>query len=181
MHVEERSEHLAQPRPEYGHCTNAVCIVGRRALTRGVFLDRRAFLTSYDASQDPDNQSLAQLLASVVPVCAGINLEYYFSFVDNDRYGCGTKLPHNVTSLLGIMDGHASDLRTGLPWQMVEIHEPVRTLFVIETTPERLNKVIAGNAALTGLVNNRWIRMATIDPASGQVHVRRDTGFEPFD
>src|SRR5262245_69818 len=34
-HVEERSEHLAQPRPEYGHCTNAVCIVGRRSLTRG--------------------------------------------------------------------------------------------------------------------------------------------------
>src|SRR5262249_51685941 len=30
-HVEERSEHLAQPRPEYGHCTNAVCIVGRRS------------------------------------------------------------------------------------------------------------------------------------------------------
>ncbi len=55
-HVEERSEHLAQPRPEYGHCTNAVCIVGRRSLTRGLFLDRRAFLVSYDATQDPDDQ-----------------------------------------------------------------------------------------------------------------------------
>ena len=60
-HVEERSEHLAQPRPEYGHCTNAVCIVGRRSLTRGLFLDRRAFLVSYDADQDPDDQSLAAL------------------------------------------------------------------------------------------------------------------------
>ena len=78
-------------------------------------------------------------MAAVVPVCAGISLEYYFSFVDNDRYGCGTKLPHNVTGLVGVMDGHASDLRTGLPWQMVEIHEPVRMLFVIETTPERLD------------------------------------------
>ena len=96
-HVEERSEHLAEPRPEYGHCTNAVCIVGRRSLTRGLFLDRRAFLVSYDADQDPGDQSLAALLAAVVPVCAGISLEYYFSFVDNDRYGCGTKLPHNVT------------------------------------------------------------------------------------
>ncbi|MBO0912477.1 MAG: DUF2309 family protein, partial [Acidobacteria bacterium] len=43
-HVEQRSEHLAEPRPEYGHCTNSVCIVGRRRLTRGLFLDRRAFL-----------------------------------------------------------------------------------------------------------------------------------------
>ncbi len=180
-HVEERSEHLAEPRPEYGHCTNAVCVVGRRNLTRGLFLDRRAFLVSYDANQDPDDRSLAALMAAVVPVCAGISLEYYFSFVDNDRYGCGTKLPHNVTSLLGVMDGHASDLRTGLPWQMVEIHEPVRILFVIEATPERLSKVIEASASLNQLVENRWIRIATIDPASGRVHVRRNSGFEEFD
>ncbi|HJY08203.1 MAG TPA: putative inorganic carbon transporter subunit DabA, partial [Bryobacteraceae bacterium] len=180
-HVEGRSEHLAEPRPEYGHCTNAFCVIGRRSLTHGLFLDRRAFLASYDVNQDPDDQSLAQVLAAVVPVCAGISLEYYFSFVDNDRYGCGTKLPHNVTGLVGVMDGHASDLRTGLPWQMVEIHEPVRVLFVVETTPERLTKVLAANAALEELVNNRWVRFATIDPASGQVHVRRNSGFEEFD
>ena len=179
-HVEERSEHLAQPRPEYGHCTNAVCIVGRRGLTRGLFLDRRAFLSSYDAAQDPDDQSLAAVLAAVVPVCAGISLEYYFSFVDNDRYGCGTKLPHNVTALVGVMDGHASDLRTGLPWQMVEIHEPVRILFIIETTPERLMKVIDASAAIRQLVENRWIRLATVDPSSGRIHVRRNSGFEEF-
>lgn len=179
-HVEERSEHLAQPRPEYGHCTNSVCVIGRRSLTRGLFLDRRAFLVSYDAGQDPDGHSLASLLAAVVPVCAGISLEYYFSFVDNDRYGCGTKLPHNITSLMGIMDGHASDLRTGLPWQMVEIHEPVRILFVVEITPERLNKAISGSASLKQLVKNSWIRLATIDPGSGHVHVLRNGGFEEF-
>ena len=179
-HVEERSEHLAQPRPEYGHCTNSVCIVGRRSLTRGLFLDRRAFLASYDAGQDPDGQSLAALLSAVVPVCAGISLEYYFSFVDNDRYGCGTKLPHNVTSLAGVMDGHASDLRTGLPWQMVEIHEPVRILFVIETAPDRLMKVVNASPPLRQLIENRWIRVATIDPASGGVHVLRDSGFQEF-
>ncbi len=179
-HVEERSEHLGQPRPEYGHCTNSVCIVGRRSLTRGLFLDRRAFLVSYDANLDPGDEGLSALLAAAVPVCAGISLEYYFSFVDNDRYGCGTKLPHNVVSLMGVMDGHASDLRTGLPWQMVEIHEPVRILFVVETTPDRLEKVIDGSALLKRLITNRWIRLATIDPASGRVHVRRDGGFEEF-
>jgi uncharacterized protein len=180
-HVEERSEHLAQPRPEYGHCTNAVCVVGRRSLTRGLFLDRRAFLTSYDAAQDDDDQSLAALMAAVVPVCGGISLEYYFSFVDNDRYGCSTKLPHNVVGLVGVMDGHASDLRTGLPWQMVEIHEPVRMLFVVETTPERLEKVIEASPSLKQLVRNRWLRVTTIDPETGRVHVRRDRGFEEFE
>jgi len=179
-HVEERSEHLGQPRPEYGHCTNSICIIGRRSLTRGLFLDRRAFLASYDAAQDHGDHDLSALMAAVVPVCAGISLEYYFSFVDNDRYGCGTKLPHNVTSLLGVMDGHASDLRTGLPWQMVEIHEPVRILFVVETTPDRLEKVVNASASLRGLVKNRWMRFAAIDPISGRVHVRRDGGFEEF-
>ena len=100
-------------------------------------------------------------------------MEYYFSFVDNDRYGCGTKLPHNVTSLVGVMDGHASDLRTGLPWQMFEIHEPVGILVVVETTPDRLNTVITSNSALKQLVENRWIRLATVGPASGRVHLRR--------
>ena len=179
-HVEERSEHLAEPRPEYGHCTNAVCMVGRRSLTRGLFLDRRAFLVSYDAGQDPTDRDLAALMAAIVPVAAGISLEYYFSFVDNDRYGCGTKLPHNVAGIVGVMDGHASDLRTGLPWQMVEIHEPVRMLFTIETTPERMTKVIDASVGLKQLVENRWIRLATIDPESGRVHVRRDSGFEEF-
>ena len=180
-HAEERSEHLAQPRPEYGHCTNAVCIVGRRSLTRGLFLDRRAFLSSYDPLQDADLRSLADVLAAVVPVCAGISLEYYFSFVDNDVYGCGTKLPHNVTALVGVMDGHASDLRTGLPWQMVEIHEPVRMLFVVETTPDRLLRVMQANRPLERLAVNRWIRLATIDPHTGRVHVYRGGGFAEFE
>ena len=84
----------------------------------------------------PTRPILTRTLAAVFPVCGGINLEYYFSHVDPTGYGCGTKLPHNITSLLGVMDGAASDLRTGLPWQMVEIHEPVRLLFVCETTPD---------------------------------------------
>lgn len=180
-HVQERSEHLAEPRPEYGHATNAVCIFGRRAVTRGLFLDRRAFLVSYDATQDPENNSLAALLGAAGPVCAGINLEYYFSFVDNERYGCGTKLPHNVTGLIGVMNGHASDLRTGLPWQMVEVHEPVRLLLIVETTPERLMEAVRRSDVVTELVENRWIRLATLDPATGNVTLYQSGRFAPLD
>jgi len=180
LHVEERSEHLAEPRPEYGHCTNAVCIVGRRATTRGLFLDRRAFLVSYDAAQDPDDRDLLRLMGAVVPVCAGISLEYYFSFVDNERYGCGTKLPHNVTGLVGVMNGPSSDLRTGLPWQMVEIHEPVRILFVVETTPERLLATFRRNAGMQQMLANRWIRIAVMDPVTGRIQVYRNGIFEPL-
>lgn len=162
--VEARAADLAQVRPEYGHATTALCIVGRRHRTRGLFLDRRAFLMSYDAATDPDDAILARTLAAVVPVCSGISLAYTFSRIDPHCYGAGTKLPHNITGLIGVMDGHASDLRTGLPLQGVEIHEPVRLLVIIETTPERLRGVLAGLPAVDALVRNGWVRVACWPP-----------------
>ena len=144
QHVEERAEDLAQTRPELGHATNAIVVVGRREWSRGLFLDRRAFLASYDPTSDTnDHAILTRILQAAFTVCSGINLEYYFSHVDNAGFGAGTKLPHNLASLLGVMDGAASDLRTGLPWQMVEIHEPVRSLFLIETTPQVMGQIMA--------------------------------------
>ena len=179
-HVEGRTEQLAEPRPECGHATNALCVVGRRSITRGLFLDRRAFLVSYDASVDPDNEQLARQLATAIPVCAGISLEYYFARVDNEAYGCGTKLPHNVTGLVGVMNGPSSDLRTGLPLQMVEIHEPVRVLFLVETTPERLRSVVDANPVLAEHIYNEWVRVATMDPETGEIQVYRRGTFQPL-
>lgn len=175
-HVQERAEHLGEPRPEYGHCTNAVAVVGRRETTRGLFFDRRAFLISYDATMDAEDKALAAVLGAVIPVCGGISLEYYFSTVDNEGYGCGTKLPHNITGLVGVMNGYQGDIRTGLPLQTVEIHEPVRILFIVETTPERVLSVIHASPLLTEFLENRWIRLATLDPASGAIQIYRGDG-----
>jgi uncharacterized protein YbcC (UPF0753/DUF2309 family) len=179
-HVEGRAADLAQPRPEYGHATNAFCVVGRRPRTRGLFLDRRAFLVSYDPARDDDGRILARILAAVVPVVAGINLEYYFSYVDPSGYGCGTKLPHNVASLLGVMDGAQSDLRTGLPWQMVEIHEPTRLTLVVEADTDRVRRVVQDNPDIERLVRNRWIWLACLNPGSGGISEWRATGFAPY-
>ena len=176
-HVQARADDLAQPRPEYGHATNAYCIVGRRTRTRGLFLDRRAFLVSYDPSRDDDGAILARIMAAVVPVVAGISLEYYFGYVDPTGYGCGTKLPHNVTSLLGVMDGAQSDLRTGLPWQMVEIHEPTRLAIVVEGPRDRLQRVVAGNPAIERLVQNRWVWLACFETESDTLYELRGSRF----
>jgi uncharacterized protein YbcC (UPF0753/DUF2309 family) len=176
-HVEGRAADLAQPRPEYGHATNAFCIVGRRARTSGLFLDRRAFLVSYDPTRDDDGSVLSRVMAAVVPVVAGISLEYYFSYVDPSGYGCGTKLPHNVTSLLGVMDGAQSDLRTGLPWQMVEIHEPTRLVIVVESDRDHLWRVIQANPSIERLVRNRWIWLACLDAHSGALWELRTDRF----
>ncbi|MCA9221717.1 MAG: DUF2309 domain-containing protein [Planctomycetales bacterium] len=180
-HVEGRSQDLAQTRPEFGNATNSMCFVGRRERVRGLYMDRRSFLQSYDPLSDDDDATiLARILSAVIPVCEGINMQYFLSSVDSPGWGCGTKLPHNVTSLLGVMDGAASDLRPGLPWQGVEIHEPVRCLFVIESTPEKMNKVMDGNPVVARILRNGWAQLAVLDPHTPEIHVLHGGKFERY-
>ena len=181
-HVEQRSEDLAQVRPEYNHATNAACFVGRRGRTRGLFMDRRCFLTSYDPTTDDETTSiLMRIMQAVIPVCGGISLEYYFSTVDNVGYGCGSKLPHNITSLIGVMEGAVSDLRTGLSQQMVEIHEPVRILFIVEAKPESILSIMDRNPLINTTIRNHWVQIATLDPTSNLIQLFQDDRFEPYE
>ena len=180
-HVEARSEDLAQTRPEYGNASNAICFVGRGARTRGLFLDRRCFKHSYDPHTDDEKCTiLGRILEAVVPVCSGINLQYNFSFTDSEGWGSGTKLPHNITSLLGVMDGASSDLRTGLPRQGVEIHEPVRLLFVIEATPEGMQQIMSRSQVVGNLIRNEWVQLAVLDANSNSIQVFRENKFQPY-
>ncbi|PKO90519.1 MAG: DUF2309 domain-containing protein [Betaproteobacteria bacterium HGW-Betaproteobacteria-12] len=167
QHVVARASDISQARPELGHATNAAAFIGRRQISRGLFLDRRVFLISYDPLLDADGAIVEGILLAAGPVGAGIALEYYFSSVDNERFGCGSKITHNITGLFGVMEGADSDLRTGLPWQMVEIHEPMRLLVVVEQTPAMLEAIVARQPALQELVGNAWIILASCDPDSG--------------
>jgi uncharacterized protein YbcC (UPF0753/DUF2309 family) len=166
-HVRRRAKDPFQARPELGHVTNAAAIVGRRALSRGLFLDRRSFLVSYDPAIDADGSICERILAAVGPVGAGISLEYYFSTVDNERFGCGTKVNHNPFGLIGVMEGARSDLRTGLPRQMIEIHEPMRLLLIVEQTPEVLAGIVARQPEVAELVLGAWVQVVSIDPVDG--------------
>jgi hypothetical protein len=178
QHVEDRSEDLAQTRPEFGNASNAMCVVGRRARTRGLYMDRRAFMNSYDPTQDDaEHTILARILSAAVPVCEGINMQYNLSYIDSPGWACGTKLPHNVTSLLGVMNGHASDLQPGLPWQGVEIHEPMRLLFVIESTPEAMLSIMERNPVIGHILGNGWAQLAVLDPHSAEIRVLRNGQF----
>lgn len=180
-HVEGRSEDLAQTRPEFGNASNAVCFVGRRERVRDLYMDRRCFMHSYNPLSDsPESMILGRILGAVVPVCEGINLQYYFSRVDSPGWGCGTKLPHNVASLLGVMDGHASDLRAGLPWQGVEIHEPLRLLMIFETTPEAILGIMAANATVGRIIRNGWVQLVLLDPHSNKLSIYDEGKFVPF-
>lgn len=161
--VAHRSRALFEPRPELGHATNALTIVGRRSRSYLKNLDRRAFLQSYDPHNDPTGAILGNLLNAVIPVCGGINLEYMFSRIDPAVHGCGTKLSHNVCSLIGVGNGLDDDLRTGLPIQTTEIHIPIRLMIVIEQKPDIIVQVINANPNLRPWLVHGWVKIASLD------------------
>jgi uncharacterized protein YbcC (UPF0753/DUF2309 family) len=167
--IKQRSVSLFEPRPELGHGTNTLCIVGKRNLTKGLFLDRRAFLNSYDYKTDLEGKFLSGIMKPLGPVCGGINLEYYFSRVDNYKLGAGTKLPHNVTGLIGVTNSSDGDLRTGLPWQMIEVHDPVRLLIVVEHFPEVVLKTVKSDSSMYEWFVNEWVHLSVINPETKEL------------
>ena len=170
-HVLGRRHDWSQTRPELGHATNACAFFGRRAMSRGAFFDRRAFLISYDPTRDPEGKVLERHLLINGAVGAGISLEYYFSTANNANYGCGTKITHNVAGYCGVMQGAASDLVTGLPRQMIEVHEAMRILVVIEQTIELITAIYQRQPPLQELVGNRWVTVVAKHPETGALHL----------
>jgi len=169
--VKERTVSLFEPRPELNHATNALCVVGRRSLTRSLNLNRRAFMNSYDPMFDTDGRWLEPILNAAAPVCGGINLEYYFSRVDNRSLGAGSKLPHNVMGLIGVANGIDGDLQTGLPSQMIELHPPMRLMMIVEQKPEVVLSTIQRNANTYAWFNKNWVHLVVIHPETKQAYV----------
>ena len=180
----DRSVSLFEPRPELGHGTNTLCIVGERKITKGLFLDRRAFLNSYNYKTDLNGDLLVGVMKPLGPVCGGINLEYYFSRVDNQKLGAGTKLPHNVMGLFGVANSSDGDLRPGLPWQMIEVHDPVRLLIIVEHFPEVVLKTIQNTPEMYEWFINEWVHVAAIHPETNDIYYFKDGNFnlyQPFE
>jgi uncharacterized protein YbcC (UPF0753/DUF2309 family) len=179
--IHNRSVSLFEPRPELGHGTNTLAIIGRRHITKGLFLDRRAFLNSYDHTTDPSGAILSAVMRPIGLVCGGINLEYYFSRVDNIKLGAGTKLPHNVLGLFGVANSSDGDLRPGLPWQMIEVHDPVRLLVIVEHKPEIVLQAIQSSPEVFEWYKNEWVHIVALHPGEKQFYYFRNGAFEKYE
>lgn len=178
--IHNRSVSLFEPRPELGHGTNTLAIIGRRKISKGLFLDRRAFLNSYDYTTDPDGAILSAVMRPIGLVCGGINLEYYFSRVDNIKMGAGTKLPHNVMGLFGVANSSDGDLRPGLPWQMIEVHDPVRLLVIVEHEPAIVLKAIQSSPEVFEWYQNEWVHIVALHPDEQQFYYFKNGVFEKY-
>ncbi|MFA7494857.1 MAG: DUF2309 domain-containing protein [Acidithiobacillus sp.] len=159
----------SQVRPEWGLTRNAYAIVGKRELTEGLDLESRAFLHSYDYRLDPKGRLLETILASPMVVGEWINLEHYFSVVDTEHYGSGSKVYHNVAGRFAVMTGNQSDLRTGLPTQTVlkdgkPYHEPIRLIVLVEAPLAFVQRAVGNLVKIKALIGGGWVRVIIMDP-----------------
>lgn len=164
----ERARDWSEVRPEWGLAGNAAFVVAPRARTAGLKLDGRVFMHSYDHVRDHDSKVLELIMTAPMVVANWINLQYYASSVDNESYGSGNKVLHNVVGQFGVLQGNGGDLMTGLPWQSVHDgvryqHEPLRLSVVIEAPRSKIDSIIEQHELVQQLVRNGWLTLLAID------------------
>jgi uncharacterized protein YbcC (UPF0753/DUF2309 family) len=71
--------------------------------------------------------------------------------------------------LIGVANGIDGDLRPGLPSQMIELHDPVRILVVVEHFPEVVKYAISKNPATYEWFYNEWVNLVAFHPETKQL------------
>ena len=173
--VLRRSRDWAQVRPEWGLAGNGAFIAAPRERTLGIDLGGRSFLHNYDWRQDEGFGVLKLIMTAPMVVASWINLQYYGSTVNNRVWGAGNKVLHNVIGTLGVLEGNAGDLKTGLAWQSVHdgeklMHEPLRLNVFIEAPLQAMTDIITAAPMVRDLVDNQWLHLWALDDTGRVAH-----------
>jgi len=169
-YVHQKANDWAETRPEWGLAKNAAFIIGPRSLSKNINLESRCFLQSYDWKTDDSGAFLEAIMQGPMTVTQWINNHYYFSTVDNERFGGGSKITHNAIGQFGVVQGNGGDLKIGLPLQSVSesdeemFHQPLRLSVVIEAPLERVSEILDRNPDMKCLITNEWIYLMVMDP-----------------
>ena len=171
--VRQRSLDWSQVRPEWALANNAAFIAAPRVRTASMDLGGRAFLHDYQWQADNNFQVLELIMTAPMVVANWINMQYYGSVVDNQRFGSGNKVLHNVTGgAIGVLEGNGGDLRVGLPMQSLHdgkswVHEPLRLSVFIEAPQAAIDGIIARHDLVRQLVENGWLHLFHIGENGG--------------
>ena len=183
--VARRSRDWAQVYPEWGLARNCALVIGPRSLTEGADLERRVFLHSYEQQHDPEGRALETILTAPLVVAHWINAQYYYSAVDPDVFGAGSKTVHNLVAGAGVLSGPSGDLRLGLPWQSVGTrdglhHEPVRLLVVVDAPRERIARIVEHADVVHDLVLGEWVTLVRPGGTASAWERYASGGWEPW-
>ncbi|WP_028029661.1 YbcC family protein [Gemmobacter nectariphilus] len=174
-----RASDWAEVRPEWGLAGCGAFIAAPRTVTAGRDLQGRAFLHSYDWTQDTGFATLELILTAPVIVASWISLQYFGSTVAPEVFGGGNKLIHNVVGGIGVVEGNGGRLRPGLPWQSVHdgtrpMHEALRLSVLIEAPLDPITDILRRHAQVRQLVDNGWLHLLALK--NGQIAARYRAG-----
>jgi uncharacterized protein YbcC (UPF0753/DUF2309 family) len=102
-------------------------------------------------------------------------MQYNASVMDNERYGSGNKVLHNVVGgNLGVFEGNGGDLRIGLPLQSLHdgtrwMHDTLRLSVYIDAPAEAIADIARRHAVVSQLIDNDWLYLFRIDSADNAV------------
>ncbi len=168
LEVTRRSTTWSHTRPEWGLSRNGAFLIARNKLIEGTDLEGRVFLHSYRHEEDPTGQFLEIIMTGPLVVAQWINMGYYFSTTDNEVYGSGNKIYHNVAGRVGVMSGATGDLRMGLPTQTLfngaqPYHEPIRLFTIIEAPRKTIKKIMMRHRVLQNHFNHQWVHLVALE------------------
>lgn len=185
--VRQRSRDWSQVRPEWALANNAAFIAAPRERTVSMNLAGRAFLHEYVWQNDSEFKILELIMTAPMVVANWINMQYYGSVVDNQRFGSGNKVLHNVTGgAIGVLEGNGGDLRVGLPMQSLHdgkrwMHEPLRLSVFIEAPQTEMDDIIARHDLVRQLVENGWLHLFHIGEDASVYRRVSEAHWERFD
>ncbi|MGD8547243.1 MAG: DUF2309 domain-containing protein [Thiohalophilus sp.] len=176
-----RANDWSQVRPEWALANNAAFIAAPRKRTHGTDLGGRAFLHDYHWQKDDEFKILELIMTAPMVVANWINMQYYGSVVDNQTFGSGNKVLHNIVGgAIGVLEGNGGDLRVGLPMQSLHdgkqwVHEPQRLSVFIEAPTDAMDDIISRHDLVRQLVDNNWLHLFCINQ-DGSVAQREESG-----
>lgn len=160
---------------EWGLSKNASMIIAPRAISKNLDLQGRSFLHSYSWENDPTGEILQNILNGPLFVAHSINMQYFFSTLDNNAYGAGNDTTQNFIEKLDIIQSNDNDLKYGLPLEIVNndvqetYHELIRLTVIVHALPENIDKAIHNNKTLAKLIRNHWIILIAINPLNNEI------------
>ena len=161
--LQKRSRDWSQVRPEWGLANNASFIVAPRAFTRALDLSGRSFLHDYRWQNDEGFNILELIMTAPMIVTNWINMQYNASVADNQKYGSGNKVLHNIVGgNLGVFEGNGGDLRIGLAMQSLHngkqwMHQPLRLSVYLAAPKQAIADIVKRHEMVADLINNDWL------------------------
>ena len=82
--------------------------------------------------------------------------------------------------MFGVANSSDGDLRPGLPWQMIEVHDPIRLLIIVEHFSDVILHSIQSTDDMYEWFINEWVHLIAVHPITNELTYFKNGTFVPY-